>query len=70
MCICDDRRRFKTYSLQEGSETERNSIERFLPIGFLVQAVRFLELIESVFFESCLDPMQNIEYVVLFRPEK
>jgi len=40
-----------------------------LPIGFLVQAVGFLELIESVFLERGLDPMQNIEYVVFFRPE-
>jgi len=37
--------------------------------GFFVEAVVVFDLVQSLFFERSLDPMQNVVYVVLFRSE-
>ena len=37
---------------------------------FFVEAVVVLDLVQSLFLERSLDPMQNIVYVILIRPEE
>lgn len=37
--------------------------------GFLVQAVSFPDVVESAFLEGGFDPMQDVEGMVVFRPE-
>ena len=39
-----------------------------VPVRLLVEAVALLDLIEGVLLERGLDPVQDVEDVVLFRP--
>lgn len=41
-----------------------------IPESFLVEAIRLLEIVQSVFLECHFDPVQDVESVVFLRPTK
>lgn len=38
----------------------------YLPVGFFVQTISFLDVIQSMLFERRLDPVQNVKDMMFF----